>query len=69
MLFIGIPLAPLDKLSFGAKRGNADSRLGASFGDGGVGDVDDRVGLCEDIDEGVVIWVLGENGAVLWPSL
>lgn len=68
-MFIGNPLAPLDKLGFSAKGGNAQSRLGASFGDGGLGDLEGGLGLRENIDEGVVIWVLGLNGAVLWPSL
>lgn len=69
MLSSGTPLAPLDKLDFSAKGGNADSRLEARVGEGGFGGLEGRLGLCENIDEGVVVRVLGVNGAVLWPSL
>lgn len=55
MLFIGIALAPLDNLVFTANGGNAESRLEASFGEGGLGDLEGGLGLRENIDEGVVI--------------
>lgn len=54
-MFIGVPLPPLDKLVFIAKGGNAESRLEARFGEGGLGDLEGGLGLRENIDEGVVI--------------